>query len=53
VITGNSSSKDRRIHWYLAKLRAGLGKIHAGYCKCEACHAARKLREEFGIFDED
>jgi hypothetical protein len=53
VITRDSSSKERRIHWYLAKLRAGLEKMHAAYCKCEACHAARKLREEFGVIEKD
>jgi hypothetical protein len=53
VITRDSSSKERRIHWWLAKLRAGLEKMHATKCRCEACYAARKLREEFGIFDED
>ena len=53
MTTRNSSSKERRVHWYLAKLREGLKKIHAAHCKCEACYAARKLREEFEILDED
>jgi hypothetical protein len=53
VITRDSSSKERRIHWLLAKLRTGLEKMHVAYCKCEACSAARKLREEFGILDEE
>jgi len=51
VITRDSSSKERRIHFLLAKLRAGLEKTHATSCKCEVCRAARKLREEFEIFD--
>lgn len=51
VITRDLSSKERRIHWWLAKVRAGLEKMHATSCKCKACNAARKLREEFGILD--
>jgi hypothetical protein len=52
MITRLSSSKERRIQWWLARLQAGLGKIHAGYCKCEVCYAAQKLREELENFNE-
>jgi hypothetical protein len=47
-----SSSKDRKIQWWLARLQEGLGNIHAGYCKCKACHAAQKLREAFENLNE-
>ena len=53
MITRDSSSKERRIHWWLARLQEGLAKDHAASCKCMACYAARKLREEFGILDKD
>ena len=53
MITRDSSSKERRIYFLLAKLRAELEKTHAENCKCEACQAVRKLREEFGILDKD
>jgi hypothetical protein len=53
VITRDSTSKERRIHFLLGKLRAELEKTHVTKCKCEACSAARKLRQEFGILDED
>jgi hypothetical protein len=48
-----SRSRECRIKWWIARLQEELGKSHAGYCKCMACYAARKLREEFGIIDED
>jgi hypothetical protein len=53
VITRDSGSKERRIHFLLAKLRTEMEKTHVTKCRCEACHAARKLREEFGILDKD
>lgn len=48
-----SKSKECRIKWWLARLREEMAKSHAAYCKCRACYFARKLREEFGILDED
>jgi hypothetical protein len=53
VITRDSSNRERRIHFLLAKLRAELEKTHVTKCRCEVCRAARKLREEFGILDKD
>ena len=53
VITRDSNSKERRIHFLLAKLRAELEKTHVTKCRCEACRAARQLRDEFGIVDKD
>lgn len=41
-----SSSKERKIQRWPARLQAELGKIHAAYCKCETCYFVRKVREE-------
>jgi hypothetical protein len=53
MITRDSTSKERRIYFLFSKLRSGLEKMHTAKCKCEACSASRRLREEFGILDED
>ena len=53
MITRLSSSKERRIHWWIARLQAELSVSHATNCKCKACYAARQLRQEIENFNGD